>query len=89
MHSYTEIARREGAKILAGGYIYTEDDCAEGFFYAPTIFAEVTPDMRIAREEIFGPCPVIMEVGSLDEAIEVANSAPYGLSSAVYTRDVN
>lgn len=89
VHSYTEIARQEGAKILTGGYIYTEGDCAKGFFYAPTIFAEVTPDMRIAQEEIFGPCPAIMEVGSLEEAIDVANSTTYGLSSAIYTRDVN
>ena len=89
VHSYTEIAKQEGAKILTGGYIYTEGDCAKGFFYAPTIFAAVTPDMRIAQEEIFGPCPAIIEVGSLEEAIAVANSTSYGLSSAIYTRDVN
>jgi alpha-ketoglutaric semialdehyde dehydrogenase len=89
VHGFTEIARQEGAKILTGGQIYTEGDCAKGFFYAPTIFADVTPDMRIAREEIFGPCPAIIGVNSLEEAIEVANSTTYGLSSAIYTRDVN
>jgi acyl-CoA reductase-like NAD-dependent aldehyde dehydrogenase len=89
VHGYTEVAKQEGAKILTGGHRYTEGDCAQGFFYAPTIFADVTPDMRIAQEEIFGPCPAIMAVDSLQEAIDVANSTRYGLSSAIYTRDVN
>jgi alpha-ketoglutaric semialdehyde dehydrogenase len=89
VHSYTEIAKQEGANILTGGDIYTEGECAKGFFYAPTIFADVTPDMRIAQEEIFGPCPAIIAVNSLPEAIDVANSTKYGLSSAIYTRDVN
>jgi alpha-ketoglutaric semialdehyde dehydrogenase len=89
VHGYTQIARQEGAKILTGGQIYTEGNCAKGFFYAPTIFADVNSDMRIAQEEIFGPCPAIMAVNSLEEAIDVANSTTYGLSSAIYTRDVN
>ena len=89
VHSYTELAKQEGAKILTGGYIYTEAECANGFFYAPTIFADVTPDMRIAQEEIFVPCPAIIAVNSLPEAIDVANSTKYGLSAAIYTRDVN
>jgi acyl-CoA reductase-like NAD-dependent aldehyde dehydrogenase len=89
VHSYTEIAKQEGANILTGGDIYTEGECAKGFFYAPTIFADVTLDMRIAQEEIFGPCPAIIAVNSLPEAIDVANSTKYGLSSAIYTRDVN
>jgi aldehyde dehydrogenase (NAD+) len=89
VHSYTEIAKQEGAKILTGGYMYTEGECAKGFFYAPTIFADVTPAMRIAQEEIFGPCPAIVAVNSLPQAIDVANSTKYGLSSAIYTRDVN
>jgi alpha-ketoglutaric semialdehyde dehydrogenase len=89
VHGYTEIARQEGAKILTGGYIYAEDDCAKGFFYAPTIFADVSTDMRVAQEEIFGPCPAVIAVSSLEEAIDVANSTIYGLSSAIYTRDVN
>jgi aldehyde dehydrogenase (NAD+) len=89
VHGYTEIARQEGAAVLTGGHVYTDGDCAQGFFYAPTIFAGVTLDMRIAQEEIFGPCPAIMAVESLQEAIDVANSTKYGLSSAIYTRDVN
>ncbi len=89
IHSYTTLATQEGATILTGGYIYTEGDCARGFFYAPTIFANVSVDMRIAQEEIFGPCPAIIGVNTLQEAIDVANSTKYGLSSAIYTRDVN
>ena len=89
VHSYTAIAKQEGATILTGGSIYTEGECAKGFFYAPTIFGDVTTDMRIAQEEIFGPCPAIIAVNSLREAIDVANSTKYGLSSAIYTRDVN
>ena len=89
VHGYADIARQEGAKILTGGHIYTEGDCAKGFFYAPTIFGDVTTDMRIAQEEIFGPCPAIMAVSSLEGAIDAANSTTYGLSSAIYTRDVN
>ncbi|MBI3325359.1 MAG: aldehyde dehydrogenase family protein [Nitrospinae bacterium] len=89
VHGYTELAKQEGARILTGGYIYTDGECADGFFYAPTIFADVTVDMRIAQEEIFGPCPAIIAVSSLQEAIDVANSTKFGLSSAIYTRDVN
>ncbi|MBI3014753.1 MAG: aldehyde dehydrogenase family protein [Candidatus Tectomicrobia bacterium] len=87
--SYTQIARQEGASILCGGEVAVEGECAEGFFYKPTVFAQVTPLMRIAREEIFGPCPALLPVGSFEEALEVANSTSYGLSSAIYTRDVN
>jgi alpha-ketoglutaric semialdehyde dehydrogenase len=89
VHGYTEIARHEGVRILTGGHIYTEGECAKGFFYAPTVFADVTTDMRTAQEEIFGPCPAIIAVNTLAEAIDVANSTKYGLSSAIYTRDVD
>ncbi len=89
VHGYTEIARQEGVRILTGGHIYTEGECAKGFFYAPTVFADVTTDMRTAQEEIFGPCPAIIAVNTLAEAIDVANSTTYGLSSAIYTHDVN
>ena len=89
VHGYTELAKQEGARVLTGGYIYTEGECEKGFFYAPTIFADVSVDMRIAQEEIFGPCPAIIVVSSLQEAIDVANSTKFGLSSAIYTRDVN
>ncbi|KHF27502.1 Aldehyde dehydrogenase, thermostable [Anoxybacillus sp. BCO1] len=60
-----------------------------GFYYAPTLFTNVTPMMRIAREEIFGPVTSIISVRSLEEAIEVNNSVDYGLSSAIFTRDIH
>ncbi|OQP05671.1 aldehyde dehydrogenase [Geobacillus sp. 46C-IIa] len=86
---YVHIGREEGAKLLVGGHILREGDYARGFYYAPTIFTDVTPDMRIAREEIFGPVVSIISVRSLDEAIAVNNGVDYGLSSAIFTRDVN
>lgn len=89
IHSYTELARREGAAVLCGGEVCTAGECAQGFFYRPTVYAGVSPRMRIAQEEIFGPCPAILEVDGLEEAIAVANDTTYGLSSALYTRDVN
>ena len=89
VHSYTEVGKDEKAKLLAGGRILDDREHAKGFFYAPTIFSEVKPGMRIAQEEIFGPTTAIMPVDSLDQAIEYANSTVYGLSLSIYTRDVN
>ncbi|HEY8489205.1 MAG TPA: aldehyde dehydrogenase family protein, partial [Thermaerobacter sp.] len=65
-----------------------EGDLARGFFFQPTIFADVTPDMRIANEEIFGPVLSIIKIKSLEEAIEINNGVQYGLSSSIFTRDV-
>lgn len=89
IHSYTNIGKQEGAKLLCGGQIATKGSLAKGFFYEPTVFTDVTKDMRIAQEEIFGPTVAIMPVKSFEEAIEVCNSTEYGLSSAIYTQDVN
>jgi aldehyde dehydrogenase (NAD+) len=89
VHSYTEVGVKEKAKLLAGGRILDDRDHAKGFFYAPTIFTEVRPEMRIAQEEIFGPTTAIMPIDSLDQALEYANSTVYGLSLSIYTRDVN
>lgn len=86
---YVEIGKAEGAKLLCGGNQLTEGAYADGAFMEPTVFGDVTADMRIAQEEIFGPVTAIMPVGSLDEAIEVANSTNYGLSASIFTRDVN
>jgi acyl-CoA reductase-like NAD-dependent aldehyde dehydrogenase len=85
VHDYTEIGRREGAKLLTGGTPLTDGEYSEGAFYKPTIFTEVTPTMRIAREEIFGPFVSIIPVDTYEEAIQVANSTEYGLSTAVFT----
>ncbi len=89
IHEYTEVGLREGAKLLVGGQIAREGELARGSFYPPTIFAEVEPGMRIAQEEIFGPTLSILAVDSLEEAIRVNNDTRYGLSSSIYTRDVN
>ena len=89
IHSYTEIGKDEGAKLLTGGEQATDGDLGKGFFYRPTIFADVDPQMRIAQEEIFGPTTALIKVGSCDEALQVANGIRYGLSSSIFTRDVN
>jgi acyl-CoA reductase-like NAD-dependent aldehyde dehydrogenase len=86
---YTQIARKEGAAVLVGGAIASEGELAKGSFYRPTIYSSVRPEMRVAQEEIFGPCTSVIEVGSLEEAIQVNNSVTYGLSSALYTQDIN
>ena len=89
IHSYTEIGTGEGAKLLTGGEVASEGDLGKGFFYRPTLFADVDPQMRIAQEEIFGPTTAIIPVADIDEAIRVANGIKYGLSSSIFTRDVN
>jgi aldehyde dehydrogenase (NAD+) len=89
VESYVEIGKQEGAKLRLGGERLTGNGFDSGWFYAPTIFSDVTYRMRIAQEEIFGPVVALLEVSSYDEAVRVANSTEYGLSSAIYTRDVN
>src|ERR1700758_3834617 len=87
--SYTAIGKDEGAKLLTGGEVASDGDLAKGFFYRPTIFADVDPRMRIAQEEIFGPTTALIPVGDLDEAVRVSNGIRYGLSSSIFTRAVN
>ena len=89
IHSYTGIGSDEGAKLLTGGEIASEGDLGKGFFYRPTIFADVEPQMRIAQEEIFGPTTALIPVKSFDEAVSVTNGIRYGLSTAIFTADVN
>ena len=85
---YIEVGKQEGARLLIGGSIYVAGSCANGYFFQPTIFDQVKPNMRIAQEEIFGPVLSIIEINSFEEAIDVLNGTRYGLSSSIYTRDV-
>jgi aldehyde dehydrogenase (NAD+) len=89
IHGYTEVGRRESARLLTGGNIATEGSLAEGNFYQPTIFGDVAADMRIAQEEIFGPTAVIIAAADLEESIRIANGTRYGLSVAIYTKDID
>jgi acyl-CoA reductase-like NAD-dependent aldehyde dehydrogenase len=86
---YVEIAVKEGAKLLAGGHALTGGVFAHGTFFEPTVVGGVTPQMRIAREEVFGPVVSLIEFDTFEQAIEIANSIDYGLSTALYTKDVN
>jgi alpha-ketoglutaric semialdehyde dehydrogenase len=86
---YIRIGGEEGAKLLTGGRRTTDGDLAHGFFIEPTVFSGVTPTMRIAREEIFGPVVSVLSCSSLEEAIAMVNGVPFGLSSAIYSRHVN
>jgi len=88
VHGYVQIGKEEGARLLTGGTVSEEGKRLQGYFYRPTLFDRVTPDMRIAQEEIFGPVLSVIEVQSFEQAIEVLNGTPYGLSSSIYTRDV-
>jgi acyl-CoA reductase-like NAD-dependent aldehyde dehydrogenase len=89
IHSYSKIGVDEGARLLTGGEIARENGLDKGFFYLPTIFGRVDPQMRVAQEEIFGPTTALIRVRDVDEAIRVSNGIKYGLSSSIFTRDVN
>jgi alpha-ketoglutaric semialdehyde dehydrogenase len=89
IHSYTGIGVEEGAKLLTGGEVAEGNGLGDGFFYKPTIFGDVEPGMRVAQEEIFGPTTALIPVRDVDEAIRVSNGIEFGLSSSIFTRDVN
>lgn len=86
---YISIGQAEGASLLTGGHRAVGGDLGHGFFIEPTVFAGVLPAMRIAREEIFGPVVSILRCSCLDEAVHLVNAVPFGLSSSIYSRDVN
>jgi aldehyde dehydrogenase (NAD+) len=86
---YVEIASSDGGKILCGGHTLSNAAYAKGTFFEPTVVGGVTPTMRIAREEVFGPVVSLLEFDTFEDAIEIANSIDYGLSTALYTKDVN
>jgi aldehyde dehydrogenase (NAD+) len=89
IEEYVRIGKEEGALCVLGGDRETKGECARGWFFKPTIFIDVAPNMRIAREEIFGPVLSIMRISSLEEAIAVLNDTSYGLSSSIYTQNIN
>jgi aldehyde dehydrogenase (NAD+) len=87
---YIEIGQREdGATLACGGNRLTKGEYSNGYFIEPTVFSDVAPQMRVAQEEIFGPVTAVIPTNSLEEAVEIANGVRYGLSAAIYTRDVN
>jgi alpha-ketoglutaric semialdehyde dehydrogenase len=89
VEEYLRIGREEGARLVTGGTRVVEGDLGYGFFMAPAVFAEVTRDMRIAQEEIFGPVVSVIPCASLLEGIDIVNDSKFGLSSAIYSRDLN
>lgn len=89
VEKYIQIGKDEGAKLLTGGSQMTDGDHANGYYFEPTLFTDATADMRISQEEIFGPVVSLISVGSFEEAIEVNNGVEFGLSSSIFTKDVN
>jgi acyl-CoA reductase-like NAD-dependent aldehyde dehydrogenase len=87
--SYVDIGKDEGAKLVCGGHRLDQGEYQHGWFMEPTVFTDVDSKMRIAQEEIFGPVVSIIPCDNLEHAIEIANNIEYGLSSALYTKDVN
>ena len=86
---YVDIGKGEGAKLLSGGNRIRSAGLSEGYFWEPTVFGDAHGKMRISQEEIFGPVVSLIPTDSLEQALEISNGVAYGLSSAVYTRDVN
>lgn len=87
--SYVQIAKDEGATIACGGDYYTENGCDKGSFVQPTLITNVTNDMRVAQEEIFGPVAVVIKFKTEDEVVAMANQSDYGLGGAVWTKDIH
>jgi aldehyde dehydrogenase (NAD+) len=85
---YLGIGPEEGARVTAGGARLTEGALKDGYFVPPTVFADVTDEMRVAREEIFGPVACVMPFDSTDEVARRANLTEFGLGGGIWTRDV-
>jgi alpha-ketoglutaric semialdehyde dehydrogenase len=89
VEQYVDIGRKEGAELVTGGQRPTGNQLEKGFFYRPTVFAGVKPGSRLEQEEIFGPVLSVVRVKSFDEAVKVNNDVRYGLSSSIYTGNVD
>ena len=88
VEQYVSLGQQEGAKMVSGGKKYEDKERSQGNFFEPTVFAEATNDMKMSQDEIFGPVVAIIRAKNMDKAIEIANDTRYGLSSAIYTRDL-
>lgn len=86
---YIEIGKKEGAKVITGGERFVEGDAKNGYFMKPTLLVDVDNNMRVAREEIFGPVGVVIKFKTEEEVIAMANDSKYGLGGGVFTRDIN
>ena len=86
---YIEIGQGEGAELVEGGQRLTDNGLDRGCFVAPTVFAGVKPEMRIAQEEIFGPVLSVMAARDFGEALEMANQVEFGLCSSIFTKDIS
>ncbi|CAK7200661.1 mitochondrial aldehyde dehydrogenase [Sporothrix eucalyptigena] len=86
--NYVQIAKDEGATLISGGGVFADRPGGKGYFVQPTLFGDAKPEMRISKEEIFGPFGVFFKFSNTDEVIKIANDTKYGLSSAVFTKDV-
>ena len=89
VQEYVAIGKNEGASLVCGGEFAKGNGVDSGWFHQPTIFTNVTRTMRIAKEEIFGPVLSLLKIKTIDEAISVLNDTIYGLSSSVFTKDIN
>jgi alpha-ketoglutaric semialdehyde dehydrogenase len=87
--NFIEMGKKEGATLLLGGKAFQGRECSKGYFIEPTIFTDVAPTMRIAQEEIFGPVVSVIQTESFEDAIRIVNETSYGLSSSIYTQDIN
>jgi aldehyde dehydrogenase (NAD+) len=86
---YIELGKSQGAKLITGGSRLTGEEYDKGFFIQPAIFDEVTPEMDIAQEEIFGPVLSVITVETFDQALDVLNNSKYGLSASIFTNDLS